>query len=54
MTISPAPEAATHRLSGLLIGGGVALALAAGLLLWQSEGTRLFADTVFTSIMNCF
>jgi hypothetical protein len=47
----------SQRKSGpglLLAGAGFALVLAAGLLLWMSEGAAVFADTVFSALAGCF
>lgn len=42
------------RSSLVLLGGGAATLLGAGLLLWWREGDKLFTDGLIAAIIACF
>lgn len=44
----------TPRAAGLAVGLGVALALAAAVLLWSSEGAAIFLGQAFAALAACF
>jgi hypothetical protein len=46
-------SAATSRLGWTLAVVGGALAVAAALVLWSTEGAAVFAETAFSALLHC-